>query len=113
MAVAGLALLLRLFPPARYAIYPACPFHSLTGLDCPGCGSTRAIAALLAGHWTEAWHSNPLALLLAPLVAALLAPQLYTALRYNRWRPVLLPPLATKAILSVILLFGLLRNLAR
>ena len=79
--MAALALLIRLFPPAHYAIYPVCPFRSLTGLYCPGCGSTHALAALLAGHWAEAWHYNPLAIVLAPVIAALIAPQFYTALR--------------------------------
>lgn len=113
MAVAAIGLLLRLFPPGHYAIYPACPLHSLTGLECPACGSTRAIAALLAGRWTDAWHYNPLAVLLAPCLAAFLLLQLYSALRYDRWRPVPYPPLAARAILAVALLFGVLRNVVR
>ena len=27
-----------------------CLFHELTGFYCPGCGGTRAVLALLAGH---------------------------------------------------------------
>ena len=29
--------------PATNAIFPRCPFLTLTGLKCPGCGSQRAI----------------------------------------------------------------------
>ncbi len=45
----AVALLLR-FPPAQYAFYPQCPIHHSLGLLCPGCGATRALAALLHGH---------------------------------------------------------------
>ena len=65
LAAAGAALLLR-FPPAQYGFYPLCPIHQLTGLLCPGCGATRALAALLHGNLAEAWHQNALILLLLP-----------------------------------------------
>jgi hypothetical protein len=108
----AVALVVRLFPPDRYPIYPACPVRALTGWRCPGCGSTHAVAALLAGHWSEAWQSNPAALMAAPLLAAVVLVQLFAALRWNRWQRIPLPPLATKAILTAVLLFGLLRNIA-
>ncbi len=37
---------------------PRCPFRLLTGLQCPGCGFQRAMAALLRGHVAEAVHYN-------------------------------------------------------
>jgi hypothetical protein len=49
-----------------------CPFHRLTGLDCPGCGMTRAGAAMLTGDFRQALAHHPLAPALA-LVAALMA----------------------------------------
>jgi hypothetical protein len=60
-------VLLYRFPPERYAIYPACPFHALTGWLCPGCGSTRALSALLHGEWLRAFAFNPLLALLPPV----------------------------------------------
>jgi hypothetical protein len=47
------------FPPATTAFYPRCVFHSATGLDCPGCGSTRAVYELLHGHVGAALRLNP------------------------------------------------------
>ncbi len=47
--------------------YPKCPFHTLTGLLCPGCGSQRCLHALLGGDWAAAWHFNPLLMTLGPL----------------------------------------------
>jgi hypothetical protein len=80
------AALLRIFPPWLYSIYPLCPFRTLTGWRCPGCGSTRALAALLSGRFADASHYNPLAVIAWPILAALAVAELYSALRWNRWR---------------------------
>ncbi len=38
---------------------PRCVVKYLTGYDCPGCGSQRALHALLNGDFSAAWHFNP------------------------------------------------------
>lgn len=48
-----------------------CLFRTMTGWDCPLCGSTRLGAALLHGHLAEAFTWNP-AVFLALGVLALL-----------------------------------------
>ena len=110
-AVIALAALLRWFPPSRYAFYPPCPFHTLLGILCPGCGGTRALAALLAGRWAEAARLNLLAVALTPVVAAWAALELYSLRRWNRWRAVPLSPLAVKCLLTIAVLFGFARNM--
>jgi hypothetical protein len=45
----------------------SCPFHEATGLDCPACGGTRAISAVLQGRLVTALHYNALALALGVL----------------------------------------------
>lgn len=45
-------------------ILPPCLFLRLTGLRCPGCGTTRMAAALLRGDVGGAWYYNPFTLLL-------------------------------------------------
>ena len=42
-----------------------CNFQTVTGLPCPGCGMTRGMAALLRGHFQEAWRWHPFTPLLA------------------------------------------------
>jgi Protein of unknown function (DUF2752) len=42
-------------------LLPACPWHAVTGLACPGCGSTRAILRLLEGEFAAGFAFNPLA----------------------------------------------------
>jgi hypothetical protein len=109
--VALAAILLLCFPPAQYNFYPQCPIHELFHLQCPGCGATRAIAALLRGHITEAMNLNALVTLLLPFAAA------YGVLCYCRllqrkplrWpQP---PPAIIYAALSVATIFAVIRNL--
>src|SRR5262249_39513458 len=69
-AMVALLAILRLFPPADGTLYPVCMFHTWTGLLCPICGGTRALAALSAGRGLEAFRSNPLIAIGAPLLGA-------------------------------------------
>lgn len=69
VVAAGAAVLLR-FPPAATLGYPYCPFFAATGLLCPGCGGTRALAALLHGRLGQAWLDNALLVGLVPVVVA-------------------------------------------
>ncbi len=73
-----LALVLRVWPPGTSGIYPVCAFHEYTGLLCPGCGTTRALAALLRGDLSGAMHWNALTTLLLPLAVV------YAAVAYGR-----------------------------
>ena len=51
---------------------PACLFHSVTGLYCPGCGAGRALDALFHLKIGDALQSNLLFTLSLPLGAAFL-----------------------------------------
>lgn len=53
--VAGIAIGLI---PAAFQL--ACPSYQVLGLQCPGCGLTRAGSALLTGRFIEALYFNPL-----------------------------------------------------
>jgi hypothetical protein len=76
--IAFAAILLLCFPPAEFSFYPRCPINEIFDLQCPGCGATRALAALLRGHFTEAMSLNALVTLLLPFAAA------YGILCYSR-----------------------------
>ncbi len=45
---------------------PGCMFHRATGLDCPGCGMTRAAHSALRGDLLAAFRFNPLGMVLLP-----------------------------------------------
>ncbi|MDF7814257.1 DUF2752 domain-containing protein [Hymenobacter sp. YC55] len=53
--------------PAQYP-FPRCLVHTLTGLHCPGCGTQRAVHALLHGRVGQAIGFNLLAALATPVL---------------------------------------------
>ena len=53
------AILVRI-PEAMLPAPLRCPFLALTGLPCPTCGGTRALAALATGNLSGAFLLNPL-----------------------------------------------------
>jgi len=63
LAALGGAVVIFWFNPATHSFYPVCQFHQLTGLNCPGCGMTRAVSALLHGQWAVALRDNLLLVL--------------------------------------------------
>lgn len=112
--MAGLAALLALLHRMGVPLtgwLPPCPFHRLTGLNCPGCGTTRMLEALLSGDVAEAFSLNPFFFLLTVLaVGGLLWFFLRTFLK--GWHPVRLhgeTPFWV-ALLILFLLFGVVRN---
>ena len=89
-----------------------CPFKALTGLDCPGCGATRALHFAMRGDLVTAAGYNALFVLALPfvLVAVFIGlSQLFGA----RWRmPSLsLTPRATKVLVIAVTCFWVARNL--
>jgi hypothetical protein len=105
------AALLFYFPPALYHFYPQCPIHQYLHLDCPGCGATRALAALLHGHLLQAFRLNALTTLLLP-IATLYATRSY--LHLLRRQPIPLPqpsPRTLQLACAITLAFTILRNL--
>lgn len=71
LAVIGLAILfLFLVNPTGVSWFPQCPFHRLTGFDCPGCGSSRGMHSLMHGHFLEAANYNVLLFMALPMLTA-------------------------------------------
>ncbi len=70
VTAAGIAATVFFFNPSAHKFYPVCQFHRLTGLNCPSCGMTRALYALLHGNFSTALRDN--ALLVFGLAAAAL-----------------------------------------
>ena len=104
---------LLIFPPTRFSFYPTCPIHQFLGIDCPGCGATRALAALLRGHLLEALRLNALFVLLLPAVLALAAESYRRAIQPDRFRWPQPPAPALYATLAAAAVFTVARNVIR
>jgi hypothetical protein len=104
---------LAVFPPTHFAVYPQCPIHEYLGLLCPGCGATRALAALLRGHLLDAVHQNALFVLLLPLALAAAIRAYLRAVRPGAFHWPRIPTPALAAILLIAATFTIARNLPR
>lgn len=87
-------IVLYAYNPENTAWMPHCPSHMLTGYDCPGCGTLRALHALMHGNIAAAWNYNAAVFFALPMIAALaVAPHTrpHSLLRRfadSRWTPI-------------------------
>jgi hypothetical protein len=102
---------LLIYPPTQSSFYPACPIRQYLGIECPGCGTTRALAALLHGHLREALRLNALFVLLLPFALTGAAESLRRALRPGHFRWPQPPAPAIYATLAAAVIFTIARNL--
>lgn len=96
--------------------FPGCPTKTLFGFDCPGCGSTRAVYALIHGNVSRAADHNIVLVLMVPFLLFWYARWAYLswtgkvvqvapgsrAARLRQW--------GTIALLAIVVVFGVLRN---
>lgn len=115
-AVAGVAavgcLFVGLADPTRGQVLWPCPFKALTGgLDCPGCGGTRAVHSLLNGNIGAAFGYNAILMLALPyLLYSWSAWALPTVT--NARLPVLrLPVKVIYGVFAVVMVWWVARNL--
>jgi len=106
----GAGAVLYWFNPSTHGFYPVCEFHELTGLNCPGCGGTRAAYQLLHGNVLRALHENALFVLALAASAGRGAWFAARKLR-NQPVPVFLPPKWLWAFVAIAIVFTVLRNL--
>lgn len=68
VVVVALAAVYFAFDPSDSRWMPKCVIYHLTGFKCAGCGSQRAIHALLHGDVAEAWSQNALFVISLPFL---------------------------------------------
>jgi hypothetical protein len=98
-------------PTSGQAFFPSCPFHTMTGLNCPGCGMTRAFHQLTHGHILTALHYNALMLLLVPVLGYTLVSQALVATRGKGLPMFFTKPIYVRALFWILMTFWILRNI--
>jgi hypothetical protein len=108
-AIVAAGAVLFAFDPATTAWFPGCPFRAVTGWNCPGCGSLRALHALLHLDLVAALRANPMttAVVLGGPPVALCR---VLGVGGDIWPRLTTPATMTRAILAVCA-FGVARNL--
>ena len=98
------------FDPATHRFFPDCTFHKLTGLNCPGCGATRSLHALLHGEFQAAVRDN--ALFIAAIIFLAVRGGWFAANHFRRRaNGNFFPVKFLWPVLAVAVVFGVLRNL--
>lgn len=110
-AILAAPFVLFVFNPSDGSLYPPCPFHELTGLYCPGCGSLRAVHQLLHGNLPAAFGLNPLMVLSLPFLGYWFISSRVPAVTKRLPVGFIVPAFWIWLILLVIILFWILRNL--
>ncbi len=97
----GASVLLHVRDPHQSGSWGYCPWLTLTGTFCPGCGGLRAVNDLTHGDVLAAASSNLLFVGSLPFVALW-----WTRSMVVRWRGVHRPP-TTRAVLGPVVAFSL------
>ncbi len=109
-AAVGVGAMVYLFNPSTHGFYPICLFHALTGLNCPGCGMTRALYALLHGNFLLALKDNALFVLM-PVALAIWGARFILRKLTNQPVKFYMPSKLLWTLLIVAFVFAFIRNL--
>jgi len=111
--LAGIYLYSR-YDPEKNILFPKCPVYTITGYQCPGCGSQRAFHSLFHGNFVAAFIYNPLMILLIPYILLGVCVE-YIANRTNpritRIRNIFFGKWAALTLAVILITYTVLRNI--
>lgn len=87
-----------------------CPINLITGLQCPGCGTTRMAVSLLRGDLSSAWSYNPVVLCMLPAGAVFAVCGIKRYIQTGRNDQPKWEKAAMIVMICVLLVYGVLRN---
>src|SRR6266850_5142624 len=110
LTIAAAGVYLYIFEPGKSGYFPLCPFRALTGLNCPGCGTTRSLHQLLHGNRTDAFKLNPLLVIALPFLFWALARYTNSAITGGPPRSSNLRPQYVWPVVGLVICFWVFRN---
>ncbi|MGN0558194.1 MAG: DUF2752 domain-containing protein [Acutalibacteraceae bacterium] len=94
-----------------YVFAVPCVFHTVTGLNCPGCGISRMCLSLLHGDVLSAIRYNLAVFVLSPLFLVLIVSQSVYYVKYGTKRLRIWQNIILYVCIVVLVFFGILRNI--
>lgn len=111
--VAGAAYVATTDPGDSNGFIP-CPYYTLTGLWCPGCGLTRAAHHVLRGDLVQALRYNAFIVVVMVTIAAAWAMWLWRAVMMRppgRLTAFIAQPKVAGTAIAAMVMFAVIRNL--
>lgn len=97
--------------PSEGGVFLPCPFRTLTGWWCPGCGLTRATHHLLRGDLTQAFRYHLFVVVILALLVGTWAVWLVASTGRSVGRLLAPPTWVPVAVVAVLVAFAVVRNL--
>ena len=98
--------------PEHITWLPKCWFYKLTGLQCPACGTQRAIHQLLHLNFIAAIRYNPFLIISLPYVSALVGFQwFYKGKKLQKLRIICFHHTTVNIYLILLVLWWIVRNI--
>ena len=94
-----------------YDIKLMCLFKEITGLLCPGCGTTRLLRSLFKLEIKKAFLYNPLVFILIPFIAIYFINQILFLIKGKSFLPKKMNNMFWNIALVLTIMFGILRNI--
>ncbi|MEN8897634.1 MAG: DUF2752 domain-containing protein [Nonlabens sp.] len=98
------------YNPEESAFFPKCPSKYVTGYDCPGCGSQRAVHAALNGNLEKAFDYNSLFFFLLPYGLLVGVFEWIPSLRDTSFRRIIINRYVVLGVFAFIVIFTVWRN---
>ena len=111
VGIAALTIVYYRVSPATSIFFPKCAFLMLTGLKCPGCGSQRAVHALLHADIASAFLHNALLVASLPYLVLLIGARFYIYFHpASTLRSALESPFLIRTYFTIAIAFWIARN---
>lgn len=100
-----------LIDPSDSYLMPKCPFHLLTGYDCPACGIQRAFYYSLHGSWVTALRYNYFLILSVPYLIAVAVTTFIQNKKVEVLKRFIQHPTTIMIFLALTIIWWIVRNI--